>query len=364
MENIGTMESMLIFISTLLANMIMSIVFEAYCKKSKKSNEVLTKYLGRFVYFKFVIHIACMFTLSLFLSTFRINALKILTPLYLIFLFLLDSSLLYKTSMRIGGSTLSFQRYMRLSFVEVLILFLPLTLVVTSKALSGPGFMFRDYIPLIVFAGGMIVLPYLARFRYIGCKITDVYRPDEFKSKKYKIYVHDNSETKETNAYVYGVIPPYHLYISKDIIDELTKDEFFSVLYHELAHIKEFHLVIRGLYLLGVYFVMTSIGTIFDRYIPNIPIPLGISILILAFIYFIGILNMQLVRYQEYRADSFAARKMGCGEPLISGLTKIMDKQPKTGKSNFIKRLFASHPPLEKRIQNIEKIMETQRKEI
>jgi heat shock protein HtpX len=73
-------------------------------------------------------------------------------------------------------------------------------------------------------------------------------------------------------------------------------------------------------------------------------------------------------RYREYVADSDAADEIGGGEPLASALEKIsqgterardsaVDEQVNAlcifGEKRGLARLFATHPPVEKRIERL-----------
>ncbi|MFB6196107.1 MAG: M48 family metallopeptidase, partial [Haloplanus sp.] len=72
-------------------------------------------------------------------------------------------------------------------------------------------------------------------------------------------------------------------------------------------------------------------------------------------------------RYREYVADSDAAEEIGSGEPLARALEKIsrgaerrdteIDSQVNAlcifGEERGLARLFATHPPIEKRIERL-----------
>jgi heat shock protein HtpX len=72
-------------------------------------------------------------------------------------------------------------------------------------------------------------------------------------------------------------------------------------------------------------------------------------------------------RYREYVADADAAEEIGGGEPLASALEKIsrsaqgrdteLDEQVNAlcifGDGSGLARLFATHPPVEKRIERL-----------
>jgi heat shock protein HtpX len=73
-------------------------------------------------------------------------------------------------------------------------------------------------------------------------------------------------------------------------------------------------------------------------------------------------------RYREYVADRDAADEIGGGEPLASALEKISSGSERAGDSKIdsevsalcifgdgtgLARLFASHPPVEKRIERL-----------
>jgi heat shock protein HtpX len=175
--------------------------------------------------------------------------------------------------------------------------------------------------------------------------------------------------------------------VTNGLMERLNTDEVKAVLAHELSHVRNRDvavITIASFLATVASFMMNSAmyGSMFggaggrDRRGPGVMI---IVFMVSAIVYFVGMLLVRMLsRYREYSADRGAAILTGHPSHMISALLKIsgvMDRVPKkdlraaegmnqffivpqlTGRS--IMELFSTHPPLEKRIRQLERMEQT-----
>jgi Zn-dependent protease with chaperone function len=144
--------------------------------------------------------------------------------------------------------------------------------------------------------------------------------------KKFKIA--DNFR----NAYTNGS----NVVIGQTLLDELTREEILAVIAHELAHIKENHILIRIVAFIPIYFIATmsfqGLPYIFQ----------GVAVLA----YVIVVLT-PLNWYLEIRADRLAGHYVG-SDTMKSTLIVIHKGLDRKDASE-------THPPIGKRISSLDK---------
>ncbi|AGB33530.1 heat shock protein HtpX [Natrinema pellirubrum DSM 15624] len=167
--------------------------------------------------------------------------------------------------------------------------------------------------------------------------------------------------------------------VTTGIMDTLEQDELDGVLAHELAHVKNRDMMVMTIasFLSTIAFMMVRWGAFFggghrrggDRQGGG---GIVVAILVSLLVWIISYLLIRaLSRYREYAADRGAAAITGNPSALASALLKIsgeMDKVPKDDlreeaemnaffiipiKSGVVGRLFATHPPTEKRVEQL-----------
>lgn len=191
-------------------------------------------------------------------------------------------------------------------------------------------------------------------------------------------------EDSSLNAFASGINEKnYAVTLSRGIIDKLDDDELEGVIAHELTHIlnKDVRLLIISIVFVGIFAFLAQIA--FRRVFyagmgrknrNNNAIVLIAMIAITAIAYFISmIIRFSISRSREYMADAGAAEMTRNPLALASALRKIsqnstidavnndavaqlfIDHPIKKKKSSFsMQNLFATHPPIEKRIQILE----------
>jgi len=173
--------------------------------------------------------------------------------------------------------------------------------------------------------------------------------------------------------------------VTTGILGTLDRDELEGVLAHELAHIKNRDMTVMTLasFLSTLAFIVLRWGWLFGggRRNRNGGGGIIVAILVSLVVWILSYLLIRaLSRYREYSADRGGAAISGKPGALASALLKIsgkMDRIPEDDlrdeaemnalfiipiEKGFIGRLFATHPPTEKRVERLrelERQMET-----
>ncbi len=165
--------------------------------------------------------------------------------------------------------------------------------------------------------------------------------------------------------------------VSTSLFDMMDTNEIEGVLAHEINHIRHGDMItmtlVQGVLNAIVFFVSRLIANIIapknDEGEPNPFAYMAISfVLELVLSIFASMIAMWFSRYREYKADSGAVQIDG-PEGIYYALAKLGEipkdkvalptKMKAFGIVGFLGELFASHPPIEKRLENIK---ETARK--
>ena len=158
--------------------------------------------------------------------------------------------------------------------------------------------------------------------------------------------------------------------VSDGLLGSMNKEEVEAVLAHEMSHVANGDMVtmtlMQGVINTFVVFLSRIIGNFVDRVVlrneddgPG----MGYYITSLVLDMVLGLLGSMVVaafsRYREYRADAGAAQALGSTAPMINALARLGGMQPSElpgnvkglGISGGMGSLFASHPPIQERIQ-------------
>jgi heat shock protein HtpX len=171
------------------------------------------------------------------------------------------------------------------------------------------------------------------------------------------------------NAFAVGRKGAGTVVVSEELLRRLEPDEVEGVLAHELAHIRNRDVVmmVLGQGVASIVAIvaqwavlLTGENDIADFFLA-IVVGQITQLLVMVFVFAIS-------RYREYVADGDAAAVVGSGEPLASALEKISRGAERSresavdenvnalcifGEDRGLARLFASHPPVEKRIERL-----------
>ncbi len=198
-----------------------------------------------------------------------------------------------------------------------------------------------------------------------------------------KVYI---IEDDSLNAFASGINKSsYSVSLSRGIINKLDDDELEGVIAHEITHIKnrDVRLLIVSIIFVGIFAFLAEIAFRSLRFAGSgkkskdskgSGAIILIAIVITAVAYFISILlRFGISRKREYLADAGAAeitkkpyalanalRKIS-GDPLIEAVESrdvaqlfIDNPKPSVHKSASWDNMFATHPPMDKRIELLE----------
>ena len=157
--------------------------------------------------------------------------------------------------------------------------------------------------------------------------------------------------------------------VSAGLLQNMNADEVEAVLGHEISHVANGDMVtltlIQGVVNTFVFFLSRVIGHVVDRAVLGNREGYGPGYFITSLVaqFVLGILAMMIVawfsRWREFRADAGGAALAG-RQKMVSALRRLQQAEPEplpdemaafgiAGKG--LHELFASHPPLEKRIE-------------
>lgn len=163
--------------------------------------------------------------------------------------------------------------------------------------------------------------------------------------------------------------------VSTGLLQSMNKQEVEAVLGHELSHVANGDMVtltlIQGVVNTFVVFFARVIGAIVDKTVFRTERGTGpgywITVMVLQFVF--GLLASIIVawfsRLREFRADAGSARLLGSPSPMVNALRRLggleAGEMPKAlngfGITDHagVMSLFATHPPIEARIEALNK---------
>lgn len=182
-------------------------------------------------------------------------------------------------------------------------------------------------------------------------------------------------DTPEPNAFATGMNKNNALVaVSTGLLQAMTKDEVEAVVGHEISHVANGDMItmalMQGVVNTFVYFFASIIGHIVDRVVLKNERGHGMGYFItqmaaqIVLSFLASMLVMWFSRYREFHADAGGAKLAG-KEKMIAALRALQRAHnPAELPGEFaafgingggVKKLFMTHPPLEKRIAALEK---------
>ncbi|CAN5423278.1 M48 family metallopeptidase [soil metagenome] len=182
-------------------------------------------------------------------------------------------------------------------------------------------------------------------------------------------------ETPEMNAYASGLSEGHHsVTVTRGLLDVLDRDELEAVLAHEMTHVinKDVRTMVIASIFAGIISVICQLifrGLFYvrgDRRNKNAGPLIAIGLIIAAIGFALSIVvRLMLSRTREFVADAGSVELTKNPDAMISALRKIegrsyvkapddvqgmfLDNTPEKG--NLVDEMFATHPPIGKRIQ-------------
>ena len=179
----------------------------------------------------------------------------------------------------------------------------------------------------------------------------------------------------EPNAFATGAFKNSALVaVSTGLLRGMTREEVEAVLGHEVAHIANGDMVtmtlIQGVMNTFVVFISRVVGYFVDAALrrndtqsagPGMGYYITTIVMDILLGFVAAIIVARFSRHREFRADAGAASLMGRKQPMINALQRLGGMQagtlPKTmaamGIAGGLGSLFATHPPLEERVQRL-----------
>ncbi len=162
--------------------------------------------------------------------------------------------------------------------------------------------------------------------------------------------------------------------VSTGLLESMTQSEVEAVLAHEISHVANGDMVtmtlIQGVLNTFVVFLSRVIGHVVDRVVFKVERGHGPAFWIVSIIsqVILGILASMIVmwfsRYREFRADAGGASLAGRSN-MIAALKRLKQNQDAPTmpeemaafaiSAGKVQKLFSSHPPLDKRIEALQK---------
>lgn len=185
-------------------------------------------------------------------------------------------------------------------------------------------------------------------------------------------------DASEMNAFATGMSKNKALVaVSRGLLDSMTKDEVEAVLGHEISHVANGDMVtlalVQGVVNTFVIFLSRIIGYFVDKVVFKNEEGPGIGYFITSIVaqIILGILASSIVmwfsRYREFRADAGSAQLVSA-DKMIAALRRLQRGQEaqlpeqlaafgisSSEQRSFIAKVFSSHPPLEERIEALQK---------
>ncbi|WP_408959249.1 M48 family metalloprotease [Natrinema sp. 74] len=166
------------------------------------------------------------------------------------------------------------------------------------------------------------------------------------------LFLLEGESTKTANALVAGTVPGFrYVFLTDYLLSACDDDELRAIVAHEFGHVAGRHLWQRGLLTVAVFggwivgVQQFGMGGLEERFGF-----VGFFLPFMAFylVYHVGFLG-GVARWQEFRADAYAAREAG-REATVDALETLADANDTRREAGLLYSLATHHPPIGSRI--------------
>ncbi|QCC58066.1 M48 family metalloprotease [Natrinema thermotolerans] len=169
------------------------------------------------------------------------------------------------------------------------------------------------------------------------------------------LFLLEGESTKTANALVAGTVPGLrYVFLTDYLLTECDDDELRAILAHEFGHVAGRHLWQRGLLTVAVFGVwiagadLVGFGALEEAF--------GFLGFFLPFMGLYAVYHVVLLgglaRWQEFRADAYAARRVG-HEATVAALERLADANDTRREAGLLYSLATHHPPIGDRIEAV-----------
>lgn len=216
------------------------------------------------------------------------------------------------------------------------------------------------------------LMDYSAKEQLVFTTVARIAKDHAIKMPEVGVY-----QSPDPNAFATGATKNSSLVaVSTGLLEAMTPSEIEGVVAHEMAHILNGDMVtmtlLQGVINAFVIFAARVVGGIIDKAVfkneDGHGIGYFVSVIVLEIVFSVlaSLVLMWFSRHREYRADEGASKFAG-KDKMVAALRRLQSLTEKTesfddgqlatmkiaSKSSFLS-FFSSHPPLEKRIENLE----------
>ncbi len=163
--------------------------------------------------------------------------------------------------------------------------------------------------------------------------------------------------------------------VSSEIMEQMSKRELRAVIGHEIAHVANGDMVtltlVQGILNMFVILASRVLGYLADKFIFKTEKGYGLGYYIVLFVSQIlfgiaaSLIVMAFSRHREFAADAGSSNLMGSPQDMIDALKRLNNLEPGVLPDSLkamgindkpsVMNLFSSHPPIDKRIEALEK---------
>ncbi|ADU28810.1 M48 family metallopeptidase [Evansella cellulosilytica] len=347
---------------------------EKYYKKTQSRELTLNRMrlLTQYVYLIFIA-VSSFFTVLLFMflleAPFGDSKLHSIVSLVCTFIFLgmvltINQLILSKTTQKIRGTEETVKDELKSTIAGLLLIFAPITFFIGILSIIPDGLL-GDIGYVLILLAFLISVPFfsallLRRMLKAYDMPSSELKDDllQFLKQIYmedvKLYLWPTKKKKVANAVVTGVSKRKQVLLSDYLLENMSRKEIEAILAHEVGHLKHNHIWKRVI-LLAFFPILTyGLGKgldMFETSYGELPYWLGIGIILIFVVGYLGIVFLFVSRIQEREADKYVLSVGIDYRDYASGLMKLAKLNDMVTNMNKLDESFQTHPSIAKRVR-------------